>query len=673
MVNAGYFRDDRGREFNFVGKPRVASRAATGVLSLYHMGMREDQITASYGLWFIRGSDLDVGNPEAGSRYEESDPNPEEVEFLSGLINLSPSCYTNPRGCTRWDNTSIVEQYKSEFDYILFIDNGNDPTHATIEEETGIPVVFLDTFYEYSPDCRFYNFSLTEERKENCFGRSMIDIAKRVEELAIALGADVDTVRIESDKQAACEAAYEFTDTMKQKQEEGLRFVTSINAIRKDDDGNDYFEFRSLDPIDLWIPRTLEELGMPLLHHDEHSLTLETISTKVSSSEYFVDCPEGELSVDCNSNTMYPVDFWLWDSRSYLNIIGVDTVVLESLFPDKAILAGQHWHYARNDGAVSYNTIARMLTTMTEKVKGAQRMHDRTPCVNIDPKTAVTAQRGGGLDRNEYICYNESLIQKEYLTCDRPASNEDIVGGDGGFNLCFSGENMVESMGRGLVMMKTIKIGDFVRVRGGKFAKVYSFGHFEKNIPSDYLQIRSAGAKAPLEISADHMVFVYDGGVTKSVPASTISVGDNLASETGPRKVLSIKDVKRDGAYAPFTTSGDIVVSGIVASNYISLIPEQYIGLPVTMQWIAHSFKAPHRAVCSINFSICENETYINGLSIWIYGPYKAATLLARQHTMVKIVGTTVFIASMLACPLVCVVALGFLLSKLNKTKVKVL
>ena len=38
MVNAGYFRDDRGREFNFVGKPRVVSRAATGLISLYHMG-----------------------------------------------------------------------------------------------------------------------------------------------------------------------------------------------------------------------------------------------------------------------------------------------------------------------------------------------------------------------------------------------------------------------------------------------------------------------------------------------------------------------------------------------------------------------------------------------------------------------------------------------------------
>jgi len=253
----------------------------------------------------------------------------------------------------------------------------------------------------------------------------MIDIAKRVEELAIALGADIDIERVENDKQAACEAAYLFTDTMKKKQEEGLRFVTSINAIEKDENGNDYFEFRTIDPIKLWIPRTLEELGMPILHHDDGSLTLQNISTRVTGNEYFLDCPEGELSVDCNENTMYPVDFWLWDSRSYLNIIGVDTAVFETLFPDKAILAGQHWHYARNDGAVSYDAIARMLAAMTEKVKGAQRLYDKTPCVDVDPKTAVTAILGGGLDRNEYICYNEELIQKEYLTCDRPVSDED--------------------------------------------------------------------------------------------------------------------------------------------------------------------------------------------------------------------------------------------------------
>jgi len=634
MVNAGYFRDDRGREFNFVGKPRVVSRAATGLISLYHMGMREDQITATFGLWSIRGSDLDVGNPEAGSRYPESDPTPEEVEFLSGLINLSPSCYTNPRGCTRWDNTSIVQQYKSEFDYILFIDNGNDPNFPTIENETGIPVVFVDTFYDYSPDCRLYNFSLTDERKKSCFGRSMIDIAKRIEELAIALGADVDTERIERDKKAACDAASVFTDTMKQKQEEGVRFVTSINAIKKDDDGNDFFEFRTLDPIDLWVPRTLEELGMPLLHHDEHSLTLETVSTRVSSSEYFIDCPEGELSEDCNSNTMYPVDFWIWDSRSYLNIIGVEAEILKTLFPDKAIIAGQHWHYARNDGTISYDSIARMLTTMTLKVKDAQRLHDRTPCVDIDPKTAVTAQNGGGLERNQYICYNESLIQKEYLTCDTVEAPQPNIP----FAMCFSGDNTVTVENVGAVEMSDLSIGDMVLVGENQYEPIYSFGHKNDNASAEYIKISTDVTKNPIKLSAAHMISIEGD---RYVPASSVKKGDMIQLATGESAtVKNTKTVTREGAYAPFTRSGKLVVNDVVVSNYIAYQGSEYIKIGDTQfslsyQWIAHTFNSAHRLAVLMGY---EGESYTaEGVSHWVDMPHKLFKWVLEQNAFVSV------------------------------------
>jgi len=410
LVHAGKFIDDRGVEFNFEGTPKLATRAATGALSLYRMGAR-DEITTIWGLWSIRGSDLNITNPEAGSRYPDADPSVEEVNWLHTKNNMSPSCYTNPRGCFRWDNTSMVERFAEEIDYILVIDNGNDSGIKGITNITGIPVVFVDTFYEDNTGCRSLDFSAN---KTQCYGRSMIDIAKRIEELALAIGIDVDTTLIEQDKALMCAAAQKFTDTMKQKQEEGLRVMTSINAIKKDSEtGADFFEFRTLDPIDLWVPRTLEELGMPILHHDEGSLTLEDISTRVTGDEFFVECPNGQLSEDCNDNTLYPVDFWLWDSRSYLNIIGNPEI--KAIFPDKAILAGQHWHYARNDGPLSYHAIYRMLSEMTSRLAVAKRLHDPTDCSPVDPKTAVTLQVGGGLDRNEFICYNEDLIQKEYL------------------------------------------------------------------------------------------------------------------------------------------------------------------------------------------------------------------------------------------------------------------
>lgn len=418
-VEAGEFTDDLGRKFNFKKTDKFASRAATGALSLYRMGI-DEQITSIWGLWSIRGSDLDIDNPAEGSRYPDADPVEDEVVWLHTKNNLSPGCHTNPRGCFRWDDIEFVKQYKSEIDYILFIDNGNDSGMKTVTEETGIPVVFIDTFYEYHVDCRHVGdpeeSDYTTKDKTKCFGRSMIDIATRIEELAIAIaGDDVNVKQIEEDRALVCESANKFTKMMKVKQEEGLRVMTTINAIKKDEDtGEDFFEIRTLDPIDLWVPRTLEELGMPILHHDEGSTTLENVSTRVTGSEFFPDC-NGVLSESCNDNPLYPVDFWLIDSRSYLNILDNEGVI-KAIFPDKAMLAGQHWHYARNDGPLSYHAIHRMLEEMTKRLSTAKRMHPTTSCTPIDPKTAVTAQEGGGLDRNEYICYNEDLIQQEYLT-----------------------------------------------------------------------------------------------------------------------------------------------------------------------------------------------------------------------------------------------------------------
>jgi len=418
-AEAGEFTDDLGRTFNFKKSDKFGTRAATGALSLYRMGI-EDQITSIWGLWSIRGSNLDVDNPALGSYFPDADPVEEEVVWLHTKNNLSPECYTNPRGCFRWDDIELVKQYQDEIDYILFIDNGGDSGMRTVTTETGIPVVFIDTFYEYNVECRHVDHpeenDYSTKDKTKCFGRSMIDIATRIEELAVAIaGDDVNVKQIEDDRALACESAQKFTDMMKVKQGEGLRVMTTINAIKKDSDtGEDYFEIRTLDPIDLWVPRTLEELGMPILHHDEGSKTLEDISTRVTGSEFFPDC-NGVLSESCNSNPLYPVDFWLIDSRSYLNILDNEEVV-KAIFPDKAMLAGQHWHYARNDGPLSYHAIHRMLDEMTKRLSTAKRMHPTTPCTAIDPKTTVTAQEGGGLDRNEYICYNEELIQKEYLT-----------------------------------------------------------------------------------------------------------------------------------------------------------------------------------------------------------------------------------------------------------------
>jgi hypothetical protein len=191
--------------------------------------------------------------------------------------------------------------------------------------------------------------------------------------------------------------------------------------------------------------------------------------------------------------------------------------------------------------------------------------------------------------------------------------------------------------------MDSINIGDSVRVgSGNEFARVYSFGHYAKNVLAEYVQIRTDVSAPPLELTKDHMVFVQEGSFSKSVPASAVNVGDKLvvANGDGVTEVRKIERVTRRGAFAPFTKTGTIVVSGIVASNYISLMDES----PVSMQWMAHAFNAPHRMICALSFEICENESYTNGISDWVYDPLRLGRWLAQQNAAVKFSACMAFI-----------------------------
>jgi hypothetical protein len=202
--------------------------------------------------------------------------------------------------------------------------------------------------------------------------------------------------------------------------------------------------------------------------------------------------------------------------------------------------------------------------------------------------------------------------------------------------VCFSSENRVLVEGRGYIRMDRLKIGDMVQVGNNEFSRLYSFGHLERNIQTEYLQIYATGLEDPLEISPDHMVFVDKVG---AVPASAVQVGLNLVAATsgGFATVTKIDVVRRTGAFAPFTESGTVIVSDVLASSYVSMSGSEAFevgGLKfVSMHWLAHAFQAPHRMVCKWNMSFCDNEGYSDeGVSYWVYRPHLAAKWLLEQH-----------------------------------------
>lgn len=77
-----------------------------------------------------------------------------------------------------------------------------------------------------------------------------------------------------------------------------------------------------------------------------------------------------------------------------------------------------------------------------------------------------------------------------------------------------------------------------------------------------------------MEATSNHFVFVQNPqGKKEAVPAGTLKVGNILYGPDGAQEVITnIRSVTRDGIYAPFTPSGTIIVDGIEASSYASLL-----------------------------------------------------------------------------------------------------
>ena len=207
-------------------------------------------------------------------------------------------------------------------------------------------------------------------------------------------------------------------------------------------------------------------------------------------------------------------------------------------------------------------------------------------------------------------------------------------GGDDGGNVCFSGHNTVEVQGKGLVSMTNVEIGDFVRSGNDDFSRVIGFSKFDHEAEGEYLQLTAQDLKAPLELSASHMVFVSG----KAVAASDVKVGDMV----GENEVIDIKQVLRRGAYAPITEAGDIVVSGVLASCYVTILDYCFF----SQHAVFHAFMAPFRLGLIPSWSYGENRA-----AFFRHGAYFFASLKphysAPAQYLISLVAIPIFAMSM--------------------------
>jgi hypothetical protein len=209
---------------------------------------------------------------------------------------------------------------------------------------------------------------------------------------------------------------------------------------------------------------------------------------------------------------------------------------------------------------------------------------------------------------------------------------------------CFSPEAKVLTKGKGEIPMKDLKIGDSVLTASGSFKKVHTFLHRKPDTPFDhsqqpslFLKISTEGSGI-IEISPKH--FIHRVGDANPVEASVISPGDYLyfieapgskTTTTKQVKVLRIEPVFYNGAMAPATEDGTIVVGGIVASVYSN--PRHaasdfvaFANYPIMHRaHFTHLVTTPHRLFCKhVSDALCQNlddtkETRIFGESAIVY------------------------------------------------------
>ena len=96
----------------------------------------------------------------------------------------------------------------------------------------------------------------------------MIEMTERMEELASALGVDVENSIVRNDKAALCSAVESFQETAKQAHEAGVRAMATYMPYQENEPGTTsaFLPNPDRDPVLLMM----QNMGLPILYN-EHS------------------------------------------------------------------------------------------------------------------------------------------------------------------------------------------------------------------------------------------------------------------------------------------------------------------------------------------------------------------------------------------------------------------
>jgi hypothetical protein len=380
---------------------QVITHRCVRYLRLCTIGMDAEQLVGTFGQRLTSGSDAFDRGTEFESEIFAADPSSEEKLFLASIADLSPSC-------TGYCKEFNIDTFDSlDADVVIGFGKSHQFRDATTEDVVGnltarnVPIVFID----YS----LQGQTCLPGEEGTCVGKSMIEIIRQFEELAVALGV-TQPESLKEDKLAMCKAAVDFSAAAKTASVKGVRMLPAyINA------GLNQTSYTA-NPSNDMVLRMFEELGAPILHnHKCSNCEGDFFWEYLPNAKYFKSCPEGETSAaNCNESPLYPVDLWLYDHRISSDIISDN---FETNFPDKAIQQNQYapWAIGYEGLAVSYKTAANILKSVTAPLANAERIHPATDCTVID--VSSVSHKTVGLSPGEYACYNDDFYVTGYKDC----------------------------------------------------------------------------------------------------------------------------------------------------------------------------------------------------------------------------------------------------------------
>ena len=137
---------------------------------------------------------------------------------------------------------------------------------------------------------------------------------------------------------------------------------------------------------------------------------------------------------------------------------------------------------------------------------------------------------------------------------------------------CFPGDATVTLESGESRTMADLRIGDKVMADGGTFEPVWFFGNADATAKTEVIRFHSQKNDKSMRISLDHFMPVGKGRNNRY--ADKVEIGDRVASWDGLEVAMDIVDDKLYeegvGLFDPYTTSGTIVVDGMLASCHVA-------------------------------------------------------------------------------------------------------